>query len=205
MANAAAVKKLQQLVGQIQNSDLKNDPRIQAVLAKIMEKVRGAAVAPTDDQSTYAKAKYLWDLSQGNTKAFVQYLQQVPDPQMNALIQNRAQLNSIVKKLVESNALSKTQAPGDGIPPAPLQSSNIAGFKYDKSSGALSVKFHSGAVYEYSGVPRWVYDVFSKGAVPAKTKGKNKHGSWWKGKSPSLGSSLNQMIKIAGYPYTKIA
>lgn len=97
----------------------------------------------------------------------------------------------------------------------PLQesypSSNVNSFSYDEDSGKLFVKFQgdypqqNGPVYQYTGVPKQIFELFKRGAVPARTDGKNKWGRWWKGKNPSMGSSMYTLIKQGGYPYMKVA
>lgn len=42
----------------------------------------------------------------------------------------------------------------------PVNSSNIASIGYDPSSQTLEVEFLSGAIYEYYGVPDYVYESF---------------------------------------------
>jgi KTSC domain len=111
------------------------------------------------------------------------------------------------------------QNPVEGLPPtnpqepqlnAGMPSSNIHSFGYDDKSGRLLVKFQgeypreNGPVYAYGGVPKVIYDLFRKGAVPARTDGQNKWGRWWKGKVPSLGASLFTLIKNGGYPYQRL-
>lgn len=97
------------------------------------------------------------------------------------------------------------------IEPAPHASSNINSFGYDEDTGELLVKFQgdypqqNGPIYKYGGVPKVIFDLFQKGAVPARTDGKNKWGKWWRGKVPSLGASMYTLIKQAGYPYQKIS
>ena len=77
--------------------------------------------------------------------------------------------------------------------------------------GRLLVRFlgdhpnRNGPVYAYGGVPREVFDMFQKGAVPARTDGQNKWGKWWKGKVPSIGASLYTLIKQRGYPYQRLS
>lgn len=39
----------------------------------------------------------------------------------------------------------------------PVTSSNIAGVGYDAATGALTVQFHSGAIWQYSDVPPKTY------------------------------------------------
>lgn len=92
-----------------------------------------------------------------------------------------------------------------------MPSSNIHSYGYDDQSGELRVKFNgsnerdAGPVYSFSGVPPQIFDLFRKGAVPARSKGQNKWGKWWVGKRPSSGASFYTLIREAGYPYKKIA
>ncbi len=93
---------------------------------------------------------------------------------------------------------------------AGMPSSNVEGFAYDDKRGRLLVRFlgkypqRNGPVYAYGGVPKQIFDLFQKGAVPARTDGQNKWGKWWKGKVPSLGASLFTLIKQQGYPYQRL-
>ena len=92
-----------------------------------------------------------------------------------------------------------------------MPSSNIHSFGYDPENERLLVKFQgqypqeNGPVYGYGGVPENIFELFKKGAIPARTDGKNKWGKWWKGKVPSLGASLYTLIKNGGYPYQKLS
>lgn len=94
---------------------------------------------------------------------------------------------------------------------AEIPSSNVEGFGWDDKTGQLLVRFlgkypdRKGSVYSYSGVPKEIFDLFRKGAVPARTDGKNAWGKWWKGKVPSLGASLYTLIKNGPYQYAKLA
>lgn len=103
----------------------------------------------------------------------------------------------------------------NGPPEPPIEpgmpSSNVEGFAYDDKTGRLLVRFlgqhpnRNGPIYAYSGVPKQIFDLFQKGAVPARTDGKNKWGRWWKGKVPSLGASLYTLIKTQNYPYQRMS
>ena len=92
----------------------------------------------------------------------------------------------------------------------PFPSSNVHSFGYDDKTGKLLVKFQgdypdqNGPVYGYEGVPKQIFNLFQKGAIPAKTTGKNAWGSWFRGKTPSLGASLYALIKTQNYPYTRL-
>lgn len=102
------------------------------------------------------------------------------------------------------------QAPSENINPG-RDSSNIYSFGYDDDSGELYVKFQgdyphtNGPVYKYNGVPQEIFELFKVGAIPAKTKGKNKWGHWWPGKVPSLGASMHELIKKGGYQYQRVS
>ncbi len=92
-----------------------------------------------------------------------------------------------------------------------MDSSNVNSFGYDPENERLLVKFNGkderddGPVYGYGGVPKVIFDLFQKGAIPARTDGQNKWGSWYKGKVPSLGASMYTLIKEGGYPYERLS
>ena len=106
-----------------------------------------------------------------------------------------------------------------GTPPQPtpdkiesgMKSSNVEGFAYDPKSNRLLIRFlgehpnRNGPIYGYDKVPPEIFDLLRKGAVPARTDGKNKWGKWWKGKHPSLGASVFTLIKNGGYNYSRLA
>ncbi len=92
----------------------------------------------------------------------------------------------------------------------PMPSSNVHSFGYDPKNERLLVKFQgdypnqNGPVYGYDKVPKVIFDMFQKGAIPARTNGQNKWGKWWKGKVPSIGASMYTLIKQGGYQYQKL-
>lgn len=148
-------------------------------------------------------ADLLWTLSGGKPDVFANYLRTVPDPALNALLKNPEQLNEVIQRLSQTmpQGMQETQ---DGIQHAPINSSNIYGFRYDPRSGKLLVRFQSGSVYGYEGVPPAIYKIFKTGAVPAKTNGKNQFGKWWIGKIPSLGAAFYELIRNGAYPYQRL-
>jgi hypothetical protein len=145
----------------------------------------------------------LWQLAGGQPNAFVSYLRDVPDPALNALLQDPEILNSIIEHL-QINQPIERNGEIDGIEQAPLQSSNVYGFRFNPQSKKLQVRFHGGSVYEYDGVPDVIFSLFANGNANAKTNGKNQYGAWWRGKNPSLGAALNQYIKQGGYTYRRL-
>lgn len=148
-------------------------------------------------------ADLLWILSGGQPDAFVNYARTFPDAALNALANNPQALASVLGRL-EQQMPQGDRGSADGIDRAPLDSSNIYGFQYDPKSGGLKVRFQSGAVYGYQGVPKQIYQIFANGAVPARTEGQNEHGRWWVGKNPSLGAAFSALIRQGGYPYQRL-
>ena len=146
----------------------------------------------------------LWHLANGNPEAFVGYLRTVPDPALNQLLRNPDELRELIATLQEQFPQAEPENI-QGVEKAPLNSSNIWGFSYDPSSSTLRVRFQGDGIYQYKGVPPYIFRVFQAGAVPAKTNGRNQYGQWWKGKMPSLGAALFELIKKGGYPYQKVA
>ena len=148
----------------------------------------------------------LWELAGRDESAFVNYLRTVPDPALNNLLRSPDALNSTISRLQQQYPIDELQR-GEiaGIPEAPINSSNIYGFDYDPRSKKLAVRFQSGSIYTYDGVPPGIFMVFKQGAVPAKTNGQNQYGMWWQGKQPSLGAAFYEMIRNGGYPYQKVA
>ena len=148
-------------------------------------------------------ARLLWELAGRNPEPFARYLQQLPSPELQSIVTNPGLLAQTIQNLQREMPLEQL-GQLDGLPQAWLNSSNVAAYSYDQGSGKLKVKFHNGGLYEYSGVPKEIYELFNSGAIPARTDGKNEYGKWWKGKVPSLGASLHWLVKAGGFPYKKL-
>lgn len=149
-------------------------------------------------------AELLWILAGGQQNAFISFLGTYPDQALNALARNPAQLESVVERLETTMPQGRHEV-RDGVEQAPIGSSNIWGFKYNPKSGRLLVRFQSGSVYGYNGVPPTVFRIFQEGAIPAKTNGQNAHGRWWQGKIPSLGAAFYELIRNGGYEYQRLS
>jgi len=154
-------------------------------------------------------AEYLYALAGGNLNAFRNYASQFPNAAFNAMARNPASLANIYNQLHSRITMPQGEV-SDGIPKAELQSSNVYGYQYDPRSQSLKVKFNGkdvqqdGPIYQYDGVPPSVFKMIASGAIPAKTTGRNKYGMWFLGKKPSLGASVNELLKIAGFPYQRL-
>ena len=126
-----------------------------------------------------------------------------------------ASLMSQVMEVIESqvqgeNAEQEVPNITPSIEPAGHVSAQINGFNYDPNTQQLNVKFQgdfpqeNGAIYSYEKVPKYIFDLFARGAVAPKTTGSNAWHAWKKGLAPSLGASMNALIKGGGYKYEKI-
>ncbi len=112
----------------------------------------------------------------------------------------------------QPNIETPPEAPADKLRmSSPYPSSNIHSFAYDPKKQKLFVRFQdkfpqqNGAVYAYDGVPQDIFKIFASGAVPPKTTGRNRWHAWYKGVTPSLGASMNALIKTRGYPYQRVS
>lgn len=73
----------------------------------------------------------------------------------------------------------------DSVDRIQVQSSNVASIGYDSSSSTLEVEFLNGGIYQYFGVPDYIYE----GLMNAASKG----------------TYLNQNVIRAGYSYSRIS
>lgn len=136
-------------------------------------------------------------------------------------VESQRALGELLQNILQ---IIQEQEGGAGLPPPPtgpgpgpgdlepsMPSSNVEGFAYDDKSGKLLVRFlgkhpnRNGPIYAYEGVPPNIFDIFRRGAIPAKTNGRNKWGQWWQGKYPSMGAAMYHMIRAGGYPYQKVS
>ena len=115
-----------------------------------------------------------------------------------------------------ANRIQQLRAEESNIKVPPLNSAEypsaqINSFNYDPKKGALFVKFQgdypnqNGPIYRYSNIPQNIFNLFKRGAVAPKTSGKNAWHEWKKGLAPSLGASMNALIKSGGYSFQKVA
>jgi hypothetical protein len=134
-------------------------------------------------------------------------LNQVSQQALGSLLQNVLQ---VIQQDTQEASLTPPMPPEKISLSRPMPSSNIHSFGYDPKNERLLVKFQgdypdqNGPIYGYDKVPKAIFDMFQKGAIPARTDGSNKWGKWWKGKVPSLGASMYTLIKQGGYQYQRL-
>lgn len=148
-------------------------------------------------------ARQLWALSRGNPDIFTAYMRSYPNPQLQQIAENPAQLNALMNQINDTQSIPPV-GQADGVNQAPLQSSNIFGVRYDPLKKTMTTRFQNGSVYKYEGVPKVIFDMVYHGDGVAKTTGSNKFGRWWKFKTPSIGAAFHELIKLGGYPFRKI-
>ena len=86
-----------------------------------------AQLEPTVQSQVPDIARQLWALSRGNPDIFTAYARSYPNPELQQIAQNPAQLNALMNQINET----QTELPlghADGINQAPLQSSNVDRF-----------------------------------------------------------------------------
>lgn len=76
-----------------------------------------------------------------------------------------------------------------------VPSAAITGVKYDKENGILGVRFSNGNTYRYEDVTERQAERVTQGLATCKTTGRSSYGSWYKGKTPSVGAAFNSLIK----------
>jgi len=117
---------------------------------------------------------------------------------------------------IQSLQSGAAQTPPPVPPPEPplenaMPSSVINAFNFDPASNSLRVQFRGrfpnaeGSIYQYENVPNEIFELFRRGAVPARTRGSNRWGNWWEGKHPSMGSSMNVLLRGLNLPYQRLS
>lgn len=101
-------------------------------------------------------------------------------------------------KLVKRERKLQASAIGRGA----LPSSNIYRLGYNPETEEMLADFNSGARYKAEGVSQDRFDNLVAGRAVCKTKGANRYGSWFIGKSPSLGAAYWKYIRRANIKVT---
>ena len=82
-------------------------------------------------------------------------------------------------------------------------SSNVAKIMYNDETEELVLQFHDRSIYTYSGVSFNLFRDIIDGNGVCRTEGENRWGSWYVGKSPSVGAAVYQRLIEANISYTK--
>lgn len=86
----------------------------------------------------------------------------------------------------------------------PVSSSNVAEYRYNTRKKVLVLKFNDGTRYKYTNVNRDTFDAIVNGEAICETEGSNEYGSWFVGKTPSVGAAVWQYLIDTGVKYEKM-
>jgi hypothetical protein len=148
------------------------------------------------------RMQQMWTNARGDINLFINWLSQDPEQTMQQVINNPGLLRRVVETL-QQQPMNVGEGMARGVSPAPIGSSNVKGFSYDRNTGDLMVQFHGGGLYRYGGVPKEAFENFASGNAAAKTSGSNSYGSWYPGKKPSTGAAHWEYIRD-NFPYERL-
>ena len=86
-----------------------------------------------------------------------------------------------------------------------VKSSNVKGYKYNTEDKTLIIEFNDGSKYLYEFVEFEQFEAITKGDATCTTEGSNKYGSWFVGKTPSVGAAIWRWLIRKGQWYTKLS
>lgn len=73
-------------------------------------------------------------------------------------------------------------------------SSNVDKMKWNDETNELVIKFNDGSYYTYFDVDSNTFFSIVNGEASCISEGENEHGSWWVGKSPSVGAAVYEFL-----------
>lgn len=78
-------------------------------------------------------------------------------------------------------------------------SSNVKKILYQDETKEMVIQFNSGDIYTYYDVDFALFQEIFNGAGICRTEGSNRWGSWFIGKTPSVGAAVNQLLDGTRY------
>jgi hypothetical protein len=85
-----------------------------------------------------------------------------------------------------------------------VDSSNVDSYKYNTNNGELILTFNDGSRYRYKGVDFNDYENIVLGDATCETDGENEFGSWFVGKSPSVGAAVWEYLIRENVRYERL-
>ena len=79
------------------------------------------------------------------------------------------------------------------------ESSNVKKILYEDETRDMTIQFHSGDIYTYYDINFSLFQAILNGAGICRTQGENKWGSWYVGKTPSVGAAVSQLLDGVRY------
>lgn len=84
-----------------------------------------------------------------------------------------------------------------------IQSSNVKKIMYNDETKEMFIQFQDKSIYTYFDVSMNLFLDVSGGSATCITSGENKYGSWFVGKTPSVGAAVHKFLVKKGVKYRK--
>jgi hypothetical protein len=84
-----------------------------------------------------------------------------------------------------------------------IESSNVKKIMYEDETMEMVIQFNDKSIYTYFNVPFDTFLNVSGGNATCITDGENRWGSWYVGKTPSVGASVHKYLINEGVKYKK--
>jgi hypothetical protein len=85
-----------------------------------------------------------------------------------------------------------------------VNSSNVKGYRYNTEDKTLIIEFNDGSKYLYEFIEYVDFEKISRGDAVCRTEGSNQYGSWYVGKTPSVGAAIWKYLRETGAWYLKL-
>lgn len=85
-----------------------------------------------------------------------------------------------------------------------LKSSNVKSYRYNTETYELEITFNDGSKYKYFEIDYDTFENISYGDATCITTGENEFGSWYEGKSPSIGAAIWEYLINNDVQYEQI-
>ena len=79
------------------------------------------------------------------------------------------------------------------------ESSNVKKILYEDETRDMTIQFNSGDIYTYYDINFSLFQAILNGAGICRTQGANRWGSWFVGKTPSVGAAVSQLLDGVRY------
>jgi hypothetical protein len=85
-----------------------------------------------------------------------------------------------------------------------VTSSNVKSYAYDSIKLELYITFNDNSTYRYDNITIQEFFEIRSGEASCITEGSNQYGSWYVGKTPSVGAAVYKYLVRANVPYQKV-
>lgn len=84
-----------------------------------------------------------------------------------------------------------------------IRSSNVKKIMYNDETRDMFIQFQDKSIYTYFNVPFQLFLDVSGGRATCITSGENQYGTWYVGKTPSVGAAVHRFLIKRGVKYRK--